>query len=254
VSKETTTGRDGQADEAPGMGSFVTTQWSMVLSTGSASPRLAKQALEDLCRIYWYPLYIFVRKRGFNVSEAEDLTQSFFENLLEREGLKSADKRRGKFRCFLLASLNNFLNTEYRKGLAQKRGGKYSIFNWSEIPPQELYRHEPIDSTTPERLFERRWALVVLEQVMVRLRGEYEQSERGALFQELGPYLTNEPKTEFYAEAARRLRMSPGALKVALYRLRRRFGEYLRQQNAATVDKAEEIDEEIRYLFQAISE
>src|SRR3954465_14837027 len=116
MSKETTTARDGQADEAPGISSFLTTQWSMVLSTGSASPRVAKKALEELCRSYWYPLYLFVRKRGFDVSEAEDLTQAFFEHLLEREGFSSADKERGKFRCFLLASLNNFLNTEYRKG------------------------------------------------------------------------------------------------------------------------------------------
>lgn len=234
-------------------GVFATTHWSIVLGVAKADAIGAAAALEELCRKYWYPLYAFIRRRGFGPHEAEDLTQAFFAFLLEKEALKKVDRDKGKFRTFLLAALTNFLSNEWHRKQTLKRGGGSQFLSLDELDAEEKYRHELADSLTPEKLFERRWATAVIEQVLARLKLDYEQEGKGPLFAKLKIGLTGEIGPGQYANWADALEMSHGAVKVALHRLRRRFGELLRQEIAQTVTSPAEVEEEIRQLFAAIS-
>jgi RNA polymerase sigma-70 factor (ECF subfamily) len=235
------------------IGAFSATHWSVVLSAGQTDNARATAALERLCRTYWYPIYAFVRRRGTDPHEAEDLTQAFFAFLLEKETLKNVERNKGKFRTFLLAALTNFLANEWDKRQTLKRGGQRQIISLDETVADELYRHETIESVTPETLFERRWAWALIEQVLARLKQEYVTGGKADLFAKLEPALTGETAAGVYAEWAAALGMSEGAVKVALHRLRRRFGELLRSEIAHTVCSPEEIDDEIRQLFAAIA-
>jgi len=210
-------------------------------------------ALERLCQSYWYPLYAFVRRRGHDAHSAEDLTQDFFAHLFEQDALKNLNREKGRFRSFLLAALDHFVINDWKKRQTQKRGGAHQIISWDESLAEELYRNEPADEATPEKLFERRWAFVLIEQVLERLRQEYGTEGRRDMFNRLEAHLTDEPPAGFYADAARQLNMTEGALKTALHRLRRRFGELLRRQIAHTVASPDQVEEEIRNLFAAIS-
>jgi RNA polymerase sigma-70 factor (ECF subfamily) len=230
---------------------FGTTHWSVIVQAGGDNSTLTRVALEKLCHIYWYPLYIFIRRQGRSPHDAEDLTQAFFANLLEREALKTVARERGKFRSFLLASLSNFLNNERDKQQTLKRGGRIQMVSWDEAKAEDLYQHEPADHLTPEKLFERRWALTVFEQTLERLKKEHKNKQ--LLFERLQPYLTREAGLGYLAEVSADLQMSEGAVKVALHRLRRRFGELLRSQVAYTVADPELVDDEIRHLLAAIS-
>jgi len=232
---------------------FGTTHWSVILRAGNSDSILANDALEKLCRTYWYPLYAFVRRRGCSPHDSEDLTQAFFTHLLEREALKTVAREKGKFRSFLLATLTNFLNNERDKQQTLKRGGQIRMVSWDEAGAEELYQHEPIDHVTPEKLFERRWAFTVVEQVLARLKQEHESRNKQQLFDKMQPYLTREASPGYLAEVSAELQMTEGAVKVALHRLRRRFGELLRSQVAYTVADPELVEEEIRHLFSAIS-
>ena len=232
---------------------FPTTHWTVVLNAGCNDSAAAATALEKVCRAYWYPLYAFARHRGHDAPTAEDLTQSFFARLFENDGLKSLDRQKGKFRSFLLAGLTNFLNNEWARDHATKRGGGLKIIPWDEALAEELYRREPSTETTPEQLFERRWAYTLIELVLERLRLEHEVSGKEREFALLSPYLTNESDGKIYAEVATKLQTTEGAVKVALHRLRRRFGELLRRQIAHTVASPDQVEEEIRHLFAAIS-
>ncbi len=234
-------------------GVFATTHWSVVLGAGQGDLAAAAVALERLCRTYWYPIYAFVRRRGSDPHEAEDFTQAFFAFLLEKESLKKVDRRKGKFRTFLLAALTNFLANESDKAQTLKRGGQRQIISLDETVAEELYRHETIESVTPETLFERRWARALVEQVLARLKSEYGAADKALLFAKLEPALTGEVGAGAFAQWAAELGMSEGAVKVALHRLRRRFGEVLRSEIAHTVSSPEEIDDEIRQLFAAIA-
>ncbi|MBI3848904.1 MAG: sigma-70 family RNA polymerase sigma factor [Verrucomicrobia bacterium] len=234
-------------------GAFSATHWSVVLAVGQTDLARATAALERLCRTYWYPIYAFIRRRGSDQHEAEDLTQAFFEFLLEKETLKKVDRRKGKFRTFLLAALTNFLTNEWDKRQTLKRGGQRQIISLDEAAAEGLYLREPVESLTPEKLFERRWALAVVEQVLSRLRQEYNTGGKAELIVQLEPALTGEVAPGAFAEWAAELGMSEGAVKVALHRLRRRFGEVLRSEIAHTVSSPEEIDHEIRQLFAAIA-
>jgi len=244
----------GEADaygEHPG--SFNTTHWSVVLAAGQEHSAFANEALEMLCRSYWYPIYAFVRRRGHDAHQAEDLTQGFFEFLLERKGLATVDPQKGRFRSFLLAVLANFLNNEHDKAQALKRGGRRDIISWDELEPEERYRLEPVEEFSADRLFERRWAFTLVERALERLRLEYRQNGREALYTQLQPCLTAEIEPGQYAIIAARLGLSEGAVKTALHRLRRQFGELLRREVARTVANPREIEGEIRDLFTIIA-
>lgn len=234
----------------PRAGAFSTTHWSVVAAAGSDLAGAAG-ALEQLCGKYWYPIYAFIRRRGSDHHQAEDLTQAFFAHLLEKETLRKADRNKGKFRTFLLAALTNFLANEWDKRQALKRGGQRQILSLNETVAEELYRQDAVETVTPETLFERRWALALLEQALARLKQEYAEAGKAELFANLEPGLSGAPGPGWYAECAGRLGMTQNAVRVALHRLRRRFGESLREEIAPTVGGAAEVEDEILHLFAA---
>ncbi len=234
-------------------GAFSTTQWTAVLGVSHTDPERAAAALEELCRKYWYPVYAFLRRQGVGPHEAEDLTQSFYAFLLEYEALKKASRERGKFRTFLLTALTNYVRNEWDKAQAQKRGGGRRVLSLDEMAAEERYRHEPVDSLTPEKLFERRWALTLIEQVLARLKEEYFERGQTDVFKTLEPGLTGEVAPKLHASWAAALNLSEGAVRVALHRLRRRFGELLRNELGHTVADPAEVDEELRHLFRAMA-
>ncbi|HUF62893.1 MAG TPA: RNA polymerase subunit sigma-24 [Verrucomicrobiales bacterium] len=231
---------------------FTTTRWSVVLSAkGKDSPEAAG-ALEYLCRAYWYPLYAHVRRTGCSPADAEDLTQGFFARLLEKDWLDAADRERGRFRSFLLASLNHFLANEWDRGRAQKRGGRFQIVSLDALAGEERFRHEPATTATPDRDFDRRWALTLLEAVLARLKREYVENAKAHLFEQLKGTLSGDRSGIPYATLSRELAMSEGAVRVAAYRLRRRYRELLRQEIAGTVVNPGEVEDELRCLFAAL--
>jgi len=228
---------------------FGTTQWSLVLKAGQG----AEEALLKLCKIYWPPLYAFVRRRGHPVHEAQDLTQTFFVHILENRTLGAVAPAKGRFRSFLLVSLKHFLDNEWHKAHAVRRGGRYQFISWDDLKSDDRELLGPADSMTPEKAFNRRWALMLLERVMNRLRAECAAARKEALFDKLKDYLTGDAAGKSYREMAAELQLTEGAVKVTVHRLRRRFGELIREQIARTVDSPEEIDDEIRELFAALS-
>jgi RNA polymerase sigma factor (sigma-70 family) len=226
---------------------FATTQWSLVLAAGLRANPQSEAALASLCATYWYPLYAYVRRRGYAPDEAQDLTQDFFAYLLEKNRLQAADKARGKFRSFLLTSLQNFLARHWRKTQTKKRGGGRFALSLDFSSGEQKYQLEPAHETTPEKIFERRWALTLLDKVMARLRDEYVAQGKTELFESLKGHLGGE--TAPYAELGESLAISEGAARVAVHRLRRRCREVLRAEIAETVEGANEIDDELRCLF-----
>jgi RNA polymerase sigma-70 factor (ECF subfamily) len=225
------------------------------LAAAGDSPGAA-EALAQLCGDYWYPLYAFVRRRGFAPQDAQDLTQDFFARVLERRLLKAADPAKGRFRSFLLSSLQNFLNNEWDRRQAGKRGGGRPTFSLDDTTAETAearYRLEPAHELTPERIFERRWALTLLEKVHARLKGEYVAEGKARQFEVLQVYLSGEPKAGHYAGSAACLGLNEGAVRVAVHRLRKRLGQLLRQEVARTVTDPREVDEEIRHLLAALA-
>ncbi len=204
--------------------------------------------MAELCRIYWYPLYAFIRHRGHAAHDAEDLTQEFFARLLDKHFLASADREKGRFRTFLLMAVKRFLANEYDAAQARKRGGGQRIVPFEGLQPEARYHQEPADNLTPERLFEQQWALTLLDQVLARLQAEMTAGGKAALFESLKGHLAGS-REESYAATAARLGMNEGAVKVAVHRLRRRYRELLHDEIAHTVATPEEIEDEIRYLF-----
>jgi len=242
--------RAAPPDPAPPPGRFAKTQWTLVLAAGEGSDRPeARAALAELCRTYWYPLYAYVRRRGYPLHEAEDLTQEFFSLLLERNWLAGVRPEKGRFRTFLLTAMQRFLATRWHRDRAQKRGGGLAPLPLAIDDAERRYAHEPADPITPEMLFERRWALTVLENAFGALRSEMERAGRGAQFETYQALLWPDAHRLSQAEGAARLGVGVDALKMALLRLRRRFREILRAQLAATVESDAEVDEEIRHLF-----
>ena len=230
---------------------FATTHWSLVLAARDRAEPGADEALAGLCSLYWYPLYAYVRRRGHGADEAHDLTQEFFARLLGKDFLAGVDRGKGKFRAFLLAACSHFLANERDRVRAKKRGGGRAILSLSAADAEGRYSAEPADALTPEKLFERRWALALLQQVMTRLRDEFEAKGKGRLFDRLRGFLVGE-KGAGYRQAANELRLSEGAVKVAVHRLRQRYRELLHEEIARTVGAAEEVEEEIRALFAAL--
>ncbi len=209
--------------------------------------------LSCLQKTYWYPLYAFVRRQGNGPEDARDLTQGYFTQLLEKGYLEDFDPSLGRFRVFLKASVKNFLSKERYKAHAWKRGGHAQIVSLSAEDVEGRYRFEPVDRLTPEEIFERRWALTLLERALGKLGEEFEDSGRGDEFEKLKGYLTGEESKVPYREVARELESSEAAVRTAVHRLRQRFGKLLRQEIAETVASPNEVDEEMRHLLRVIA-
>ena len=241
--------RNESGSPASQVARFGTTHWSAVLEAGQG----AEEALLNLCRIYWPPLYAYIRRRGHPLHEAQDLTQAFFAHLLQKRALRAVASSKGRFRSFLLVSLKHFLDNEWHKAHTLKRGGRHVFISWDDLKPDERELLEPRDHQTPERMFDRRWALTLLERVMGQLRKECAAARKGEVFETLQVYLTMDAEGKTYHEVAAQLNMSDGAVKVTIHRLRRRFGELVREQIARTVEGPDEIEDEIRQLFAALS-
>jgi DNA-directed RNA polymerase specialized sigma24 family protein len=231
---------------------FTTTHWSVVLQAGLADSSLAKDALERLCQSYWYPLYVFVRRQGHTPEDAQDLTQEFFARYLARNYVSLADRSRGKFRTFLLTSLDHFLANEWAKLRTAKRGGGQQVISWDEQEAENRYRAEPADGLAPDKIFEKRWAVSLLEKTLARLRGEFVGSGKGELFEALKVFVWGEKSIATYADIAAHSGMTEAAVKVAVHRLRHRYRELLRDEVGQTVTSEVEVQEELRYLVSVI--
>jgi RNA polymerase sigma-70 factor (ECF subfamily) len=237
---------------APARRQFASTRWSVVAAAGQGESPEAALALGTLCRVYWYPLYAYARRRLGNAHDAQDATQAFFAQLLDKNFLHEVDRARGKFRSFLVAAFSHFLSKERDKANAQKRGGGRTLVPLDFQSGEEQYRFEPADNETPEAIFERRWALTLLQQTLKRLRDEFCAAGKEKLFDCLKETLTGEELPRPYAQVADELGISEPAIKVAVHRLRRRYQELLRDEIAQTVARPEDVDEELRSLFAAV--
>jgi len=231
---------------------FATTHWSVILQAGGGGSEQADRALEELCRSYWYPLYAYVRRQGHDAEDAQDLTQGFFARFLERKHLQLADPERGRFRTFLLCSLKHFLIGEWEKSRAVKRGGGHASFSWDEQAAEDRYLAEPVEGLTPERIYEKRWAVTLLEKVLARLREKYVAGEKAPLFDALKPYVWGDKMVDGYEEIVGRLGMTDGAVRVAMHRLRETYRELLRNEVTGTVASPADVDEELRHLAAAL--
>jgi DNA-directed RNA polymerase specialized sigma24 family protein len=232
----------------PSSAVFATTHWSVVLAAGHSSAPGAQEALETLCRTYWYPLYVYVRGQGQSAHDAQDLTQEFFARLLEKKYLRLADSDRGKFRAFLLKSLKHFLVNEWEKARAQKRGGGQCPIPLDAEIAESRFAAEPVQAMTMDQIYEKRWALTLIETVLARLRESYQGGERLPVFEALKGFIWGDPATLSHSEVASRLALTEGALKVAVHRLRGRYRELLRAEIAQTVSTPGEVDEELQHL------
>ena len=228
---------------------FTTTHWSVVLSAARQGSPGAEEALARLCQTYWYPLYAFTRRGGHTHHEAEDLTQGFFERLLDKNYLKDLTVEGGKFRSYLLTLLKHFIANEWNRERAQKRGGGKTLVSIHDENAETRYASEPADNSTPETLFERRWSMTLLDQVMERLRADYVAASKAELFDALHGHLSGAERLVPYSELGAGLRMTEGAVKATVHRLRKRYGELLRAEIANTVSSPEEVEEEIRNLI-----
>ena len=239
--------------DARASGAFSTTHWSAVLQAGREFSPEAQEALETLCRRYWYPLYVHVRRLGWGPDDAQDLTQQFFTRFLERRYFERADPERGRFRSFLLTSLKHFLTDEWEKLRTQKRGGGQRSISWDGVDPEDRYRLEPAEHLTPDRIYEKRWAGILLENVLNQLKVEYEKAGRAGEFDQLKSCVWGDGDAGTYGELAVRMKVGENAVKVAVHRLRKRFREQLRLEVLKTVSSPEEVDAELRHLRQLLS-
>jgi RNA polymerase sigma-70 factor (ECF subfamily) len=231
---------------------FATTQWSIVLAAGDAGRDDARDALTQLCESYWYPLYAYVRRRGYSANDAQDLTQAFFAQLLEKQTIKAADPQRGKFRSFLLASMDHFLANERERAKAKKRGGDRVQLSLDFAFGESRVNLEPTHDVTPERLFVRHWALTLLDVVVRRLEEEFQAAGKAKQFELLRDALSGGRQRLPYAKLAVELAMTPEAVRQAAHRMRRRYRALLREEVARTVSQPGDVDEEIRSLFESL--
>lgn len=243
---------DRAGDELVRRPLFVTTHWSVVLSARDKTSPCSAEALERLCRAYWYPLYAQVRRLGNSPQDAEDLTQGFFARMLEKNYLEGADRDRGRFRTFLLMALKRFLATEWDRVRAQKRGGGRPTLPLNTQVAEQLYQADTTELPA-DRLYEKQWAMAVVQQSLARLRQEFDQAGKGGEFERLKRFLTVGQGEVPYADAAGELGQSEGTLRVAVHRLRKRFREVFREEVANTVARAEDVDEEFRHLRAVLS-
>ena len=248
MSTETPTPRPGATG-----GIFATTHWTAVLAAGRGDSQHADAALEELCRTYWYPLYAYVRRHGHSREDAEDLTQSFFARFLQKNYLENLRSEHGKFRAFLIASLKHFLANEWDRSQRQKRGGGVPALSLDWQDADTRYQIEPADDLSPDKLYDRAWAVTLLERVISRLRGENAADGKALLFEKLKPFLMLGQSEIPYTEAAAGLAMTEGAARVAVHRLRRRYRELLREEIGQTLSDPAQAEEEMRALFSAFA-
>lgn len=239
-----------QAVSRPGV--FATTHWSVVLAAADAQSPQAGEALEHLCQTYWYPLYAYVRRCGYGHEDAQDLTQEFFARLFAKAYVARADPHKGRFRSFLLTGIKNLLCDERDKAHRLKRGGRHTVVSWDAQVAEDRYRLEPAEEWTPERMFERSWAATLLGDAARRLREEYVAAGQAELYEQLTEFRLDAPEQRAYAEAAAQLGLSESAVKSAIWRLRRRHQQIVREEIAQTVADPAEVDEEIRYLLRVL--
>jgi RNA polymerase sigma-70 factor (ECF subfamily) len=241
-----------QPPPTPQQAGFAPTRWSLIAAAqGRSEP--ARAALGELCQLYWYPLYAYLRRRGSSEADAQDEVQGFFADLLAREALAAADPARGRFRSFLLASLSNHLSHERDRANALKRGGGARPLSIDWLSAEERFRLEPADADTPERAFERAWAAALLERTLARLEAEFEAKSRGTLFRALRERIGDSSKELPDTPAVRGLKMNEQSLRVTMHRLRKRYREILREEVAQTVARPEDVEEELRALFEVFA-
>ena len=231
---------------------FVTTHWSVVLRAAQPESPEAHAALTALCQNYWFPLYAFARRQGCDLHSAQDLTQEFFGKLLEKNYLSVADRRRGRFRSFLLTAFKCFLANEWDRSQAQKRGGGHQILSFDGMSAEERYLLEPEDSASADQLYDRRWACDLLEQTRAKLRAEFAEADRAERFKYFEAYLPGGQPTLSQSEVGAALGLTEGTVKQEVFRLRRRYGELLREAVAQTVAHPDEVDDEIQYLIDIV--
>jgi DNA-directed RNA polymerase specialized sigma24 family protein len=232
---------------------FPDTLWSKVLALQNGSASEAATALAVLCQSYWYPLYFFVRVRGYGVHDAQDLTQSFFAHLLSHDSFRTVERERGRFRTFLLTCLENFLVNEWKKRETEKRGGKVLVIPWDELDEGPLVELSPSENAAPEKLYDRTWAVAIVNRVIEAVKKEYSRAGRGKHFEMLRHFLPGAMPTMSCADAAEKLEMSRPAFDVACHRLRHRFGKVLREEVGQTVRNPADVDDELQYLLSAWS-
>ena len=247
-----TSSSDNSTRVVPG-DNFVNTRWTVVLTAGHKSSPQSDQALADLCRTYWYPLYAYVRRQGHSRENAEDLTQAFFARFLQKNYLEGLSSDRGKFRAFMLACMKHFLANEWDRNTRQKRGGTAQHFSLDWQSADERYHLEPPDSASPDVLYDREWALALLEQVVTKLRKEYTDAGKGELFEHAKGFLMGTGDGVPHAQAAVDLNMDEGALRVAVHRMRKRYRDMLKEEIAQTLSSAADVQGELRSLQQALT-
>jgi RNA polymerase sigma-70 factor (ECF subfamily) len=240
------------SEQRRGGSRFGTTQWSVVVAAGHGGATAARDALASLCTRYWYPLYAFARRRGATEHEAQDLVQGFFAIVLEKDAIAAADRDRGRFRSFLVAAFANYTAKEREKRGAQKRGGDQAVLSLNMSKGEEWYALEPADELTPERVFDRRWALTVLDRALTDLRDEFEALGKSPLFTGLLPYVAGGSPLPSYRETGEQLGMSEGAVKVAVHRIRRRYRRILHATVADTVSDQSQVDDELQHLVDSL--
>jgi RNA polymerase sigma factor (sigma-70 family) len=236
---------------AGGTHRFLTTRWSLVAKAGDSDEQ-GRRAFEELCAQYWPPIFAFARRRGHAPDDALDLAQGFFLDLLARNGVDRADQERGRFRTFLLACFTNFLSNEHDRAQAQKRGGGRTLISLDSEEAEQRYGVEAVDDVSPDMIFERRWALAVIDRVMTRLRGEFADRRREARFKALEVYLQDPDLALTYKQTADQLGMSEGAVKVTVHRMRQRFRELLVEEVSQTLDEGIDAKDEIAHLLAAL--
>lgn len=230
---------------------FTTTHWSVVLAGGAQESPEATAALENLCCTYWYPLYAYVRSRGHPADEAQDLTQEFFSRLIEKQWLANADQNKGRFRSFLVKSMNHFLANEWRRSHAAKRGGRQAFVSLDDVA-EDFYAREPVSDLTPEKVFERRWALGLFERAMDRLSEQYASADKTRLHDLLVQFLSVEAHDGEYARVGLELGMNSSAVATAVHRMRQHYRDLVRQEVAKTVDSDAELEAEMQWLRSAL--
>lgn len=231
---------------------FATTRWTVVLTAQRQTDPQAHDALEQLCLTYWYPLYAFLRREGYPQHQSEDLIQGFFARFLEKHYLDDVHQDKGRFRSFLLASLKHYAQNERARAHAQKRGGRIIPVPLDTTSAETRYRGEPADPLSPDRLYDRRWALTLLDQVLQNLQELYDKEGKAGFFKETRQFLTGDRNTERYQDVAHRLGMREGALKVAIHRMRHHYRRLLREAVANTVSSPAQVEDELRSLFTAL--
>jgi RNA polymerase sigma factor (sigma-70 family) len=243
----------GQSTGGSAVAQFTTTRWSVVLAAGGATSSQVEVALAELCRTYWYPLYAFIRRKGYRPHDAQDLTQAFFARLLEKNYVAQADRERGRFRTYLLAALTHFLADEWDKTQRHKRGGGREIISFDGASAEERYRLEPADQLDAAKLYERRWVTTLFDKVLARLEQEFRESGKDRLFERLKSSLLAEDTGSSYAELGAQLGLKEDAVKQTVHRMRRRYRELFREEIAQTVAGPREVEDELQHLFAVLS-